>query len=1060
MKQAYLENRIQPVLQLLQEYSVVESMDIPEFYMKECGIHSWQTILEDCRQWDRRYVSGQVWGGVDYHCCFKQMVTLPASFAGQPVYCRVRTGKTDIWNYDNPQFLAFVDGELVCGLDVNHTEFRLFEEAPAGCTVELAFYAYCSTSRNDLFLDVSLCLRQEEVRALYYDLAMPFESLRLLSTEEVQYHRLSQCLHEALNRLDLRLPGSPSFLESVQVAQSWLRQEVYSETPGSKEHSHAVQHCIGHTHIDIAWLWTVEQTREKAIRSFSTALHLMEQYPEYKFMSSQPQLYAFVKRDYPELYARIKERIAEGRWEIEGGMWLEADCTLTSGESLIRHILYGKQFMREEFGRDSEVLWLPDVFGYSAALPQIMVKSGLNYFMTTKINWNDTNPLPHDTLMWQGIDGTEVLSYFITTKDYDKSLAVNPNPNFSTTYNGTLTPNQVKGGWQRYQNKDLNAEILQCYGNGDGGGGPTADMLENARRMKTGLPGIPRVEHTFVRDFFHGLEDRVKDSPLLPRWVGELYLEYHRGTYTSMARNKRWNRKCELLLGDAELLSVLGALYSPDGPYPYEALRRSWEPVLLNQFHDILPGTAIAEVYETTEKQYEAVQQQGVSLMDRALSMLCDRQDTGHITVFNTLSWKRTELVALQGIPAGTVIYDGNKPLPSYESADGTLFFLAADIPGKGGSMYRIGSRDELSEASPALLVQTGARLSTPFYDIQLDEEGYFTSIFDLEEERELVAAGARANELQVFTDRPREYDAWNIDAHYAEQMWRMGGLEESVITENNGLFAVLRQKRRFLSSTVQQEIVFYRHTKRIDFRTVIDWRESSLLLKTAFPTTVLAAKAVYDIQFGNVERPTHRNTSWDAARFEVSAHKWADLSEYGYGVSLMNDCKYGYDIHGSVLRLTLLKSAVYPNPDADKELHRFTYSLYSHGGDFREGRVIQEASALNSPVYALRGSIRPGLDAAFSGLISCGEPNLVVEAVKQAESGNGIVIRLYEAYGKRTRAACKLRIPGLTGVTECDLMENPSGPLVLKDEAVTLELKPYEIKTLLATCGPTSHIF
>lgn len=1068
MKPSYMENRIVPILHLLQEQSSLETLDIPEFFMKACGYHSWNTVHEDATQWEGRYVQGQTWGGVDYHCCFKQHVKLPASYTGKPVYCRVRTGKTDIWNYDNPQFLAFVNGKLVCGLDVNHTEFRLFESAPAEETVELAFYAYCSTKKNDLFLDVSLCLRNEEARGLYFDLAMPYESLKLLSMEEPEYHRLSNTLHEALSLLDLRLPGSASFLESVRTARAYLSREVYGEAqfeldqstpsgqaPYSLPHrpGEAVQHCIGHTHIDIAWLWTVAQTREKVLRSFSTALHLMELYPDYKFMSSQPQLYAFVKRDYPELYAQIKARVAEGRWEIEGGMWLESDCTLTSGESLVRHILYGKQFIREEFGRDSKVLWLPDVFGYSAALPQIMRKSGLDYFMTTKINWNDTNALPHDTLMWQGIDGTEVLSYFISTKDYDVRGEQNPNPSFATTYNGTLNPNQVKGGWQRYQDKALNTEILQCYGNGDGGGGPTAEMLENARRLQTGLPGVPRVEHTFVLDFFRGLEERVKNSPLLPRWVGELYLEYHRGTYTSMARNKRWNRKSELLLGDAELLSVLGALYFPASPYPYDMLRQAWDKVLLNQFHDILPGTAIKEVYDVTDKEYEEVQQTASTVIDQAWSLFCDREDAEHVTVFNTLSWQRDELASLPGVPANTVVYDGKTRLPSYVDADGVLHFLAAGLPAKGGRSYQLGSA-EAAPATSGLLTQNGNTYETPFYRITLDEEGYFRSIMDLEAGRELVHEGARANELQVFTDRPREYDAWNIDAHYEEQMWAMGGLIECTVVENNSLFAILRQKRQFLSSTVEQDIVFYRHTRRIDFRSIVDWKESSLLLKAAFPTTIQSAKAVYDIQFGNVERPTHRNTSWDEARFEVSAQKWADLAEYGYGVSLMNDCKYGYDIYGSQIRLTLLKSATYPNADADKEVHHFTYSLYPHEGDFRTGRVIPEAHALNSPVYTLPGALRQGMDAAFSGLVSCTEENLVVETIKQAESGKGIIIRLHEAYGKRTQAHIRLNIPGLNRLEECDLMENPLHPLALENGSAVVEIKPYEIKTLRATSG------
>lgn len=1033
----------------------MESVEITEFYVKPCGSRSWSSIVqEDHTRWEDRYTKGQTWGGVDYHCCFKQRVVLPAAFAGKPVYCRVRTGKTDIWNYDNPQFLAFVDGELICGLDVNHTEFCVLPEAPEGeCSMELAFYAYCSTTRNDLFLDVSLMLRQENVRGLAFDLDIPYKTLCLLSPEEPEYHRLSHALHSALNLLDLRVPGSAPFLESVTEARECLARELYTETAAiAPSRGQAVQHCIGHTHIDIAWLWTVEQTREKVIRSFSTVLHLMEHYPEYKFMSSQPQLYAFVKEDAPALYAKIKERVAEGRWEVEGGMWLEADCTISSGESLVRHILYGKEFIRREFGRDSKVLWLPDVFGYCAALPQIMKKSGLDYFMTTKINWNDTNPLPHDTLMWQGIDGTEVLSYFITTKDYDPMYQLSAHPVFSTTYNGTLEPNQVKGGWQRYRDKEINSGILQCYGNGDGGGGPTAEMLENARRMQTGLPGLPRVEHTFVLDFFRGLEERVKDNPRLPRWVGELYLEYHRGTYTSMAANKRWNRRCEGLLADAELLASLAALYLPESRmYPAEALRQAWQLVLLNQFHDILPGTAIAQVYEVSEKQYEEVEQTASALIRESLESLCEHGEKGQITVFNTLSWKRTELVTLPSVPEGIDVYQEGFRLPSCRTSDGVLHFLAEELPAMGGCTYDLRSSGDSPSSLPPVLEQSGNRLISPHYEITLDNSGFLVSILDKAHDRELVAAGTRANELQVFADRPREYDAWNIDAHFEEQMWVMDGLEQSEIVENNPLFAILRQKRRFLSSVVEQDMVFYRHTRRIDFRTTVQWENDHLLVKAAFPTTMMTAKAVYDIQFGNVERPTHRNTSWDAARFEVSAHKWADLSENGYGVSLMNDCKYGYDMNGSVMRLTLLKSATYPNPGADKGLHRFTYSLFPHTGDFRQGGVVPEAESLNRPVYTMAGTMQHGAEGGIPGLVSCSEPNIAIDTVKAAESGDGFVIRMFECYGKRTRAAFTLNLPGLYSIEECDLLEQPVRDLSMKDGYVQLELKPYEIITLLA---------
>ena len=434
--------------------------------------------------------------------------------------------------------------------------------------------------------------------------------------------------------------------------------------------------CIGHTHIDVAWWWTVAQSREKAARSFATVLELMDEYPEYRFMSSQPVLYTFVKERYPELYEEIKRRAAEGRWEPEGGMWLEADCNLTSGESLVRQFLYGKRFFQEEFGVDSRVLWLPDVFGYSGALPQIMKKCGIDYFMTTKLSWNQFNKVPDDTLLWEGIDGTKVLTHLISTLGVGQSV-----DRFFTTYNGILHPDAIMGGWQRYQNKEMNHDILVAFGYGDGGGGPTREMLETGRRMEKGIRGIPKVRQESSLTYFTELSKRVKDSRRLHTWTGEFYFEYHRGTYTSMARNKRSNRKSELLLMDLELLAVLAE--KRGAAYPAEDLERLWKMVLLNQFHDILPGSSIKEVYEVTKREYEQVAEEGGRLLKERKEAVAGAGDG--VTVFNTLGFTRRSLTVL---PDGvTSLTDKGEALPSQEIG-GLRYSLTGEIPSKGYSVY------------------------------------------------------------------------------------------------------------------------------------------------------------------------------------------------------------------------------------------------------------------------------------------------------------------------------------------------------------------------------------
>ena len=467
----------------------------------------------------------------------------------------------------NPQFLLFVNGEIVQGVDMNHRDVLLSRSAEAGQPLCLELQAYTGTLHTEFNLIVEFREIDPEIEGLYWDLQVPLQAFPRLEAESQSRMDLERVMNDAINLLDLRTPYSPAFEQSVHEARAYLQKHLYEELGG---HDDVIATCIGHTHIDVAWWWTVAQTLEKVARSFATVLKLMDEYPHYRFMSSQPQLYLFLKERYPELYARLKERVREGRWEPEGGMWVEADCNLTSGESLVRQFLHGKRFFRDEFGVENRILWLPDVFGYSGALPQIMKECGIEYFMTTKLACNQFNKVPYDTFRWRGIDGSEILTHLITTL----GVGHDEKKSFFTTYNGMLHPDALIGGWKRYQNKDINNDILVSYGYGDGGGGPTRAMLETSDRMEHGVTGLPRVRQAFARTYFDELRQRVENNRRLPLWEGELYFEYHRGTYTSMARNKRSNRKAELHMMDLELLSVLasGVL-----PYPAEETDRLWK---------------------------------------------------------------------------------------------------------------------------------------------------------------------------------------------------------------------------------------------------------------------------------------------------------------------------------------------------------------------------------------------------------------------------------------------------------------------------------------------------
>lgn len=1035
MEQFYFyQERFEKLLSVLNELRYTDCVPIENFLIAEKKPEGFENP-EALPEGFSAFAPGQRWGGRDMHAWFRIEVLLPASYAGRSALLCFTTGREGQWDATNPQFFAYVNGEPVQGLDVNHRFLPLTGEARGGERFLVALEAYGGMQAGPCELNVLLCACDWQTECLYYNLRAPLETARLLPPDSGSQLKIYQAVETAVNMVDLRVPHSPEYQQSVQAANNYLENSFYKK---SCENGREAVCCIGHTHIDVAWRWTLGQTREKTVRSFATALKLMEEYPEYRFMSSQPQLYAYFKKAQPALYEKLRARVSEGRWEPEGAMWLEADCNLASGESLVRQILYGKRFFRKEFGVDSRILWLPDVFGYSAALPQILKKSGVDYFMTSKISWNEYNKLPYDTFMWEGLDGTRILTQFITTQDLMSDTAVK-RPNY-TTYNGILNPAHLMGAWQRYQQKELGAKALMTYGYGDGGGGPTRDMLEMGRRMEKGIPGCPKLCRMSALEYFEDLEKTVKNNRKLPRWVGELYLEYHRGTYTSMARNKKYNRKSELLLQAVELFSQLSG-----GEYPAGDLQDCWETVLLNQFHDILPGSSIKEVYEESRRQYEQVLAKANGLLQNALSSLAGRLALAEerVVVFNPLGFSRTDLCELPG-NAAQVLDEQGAPLPT-QTAAGRTFFLARDIPSKGYRAFRcLPNSKKRPEEMPAGPVR---KLENNFFLLCFNQSGEITELYDKRAGRQLLQKGERANVLQAFEDRPHRYDAWDINIYYQEKMWELSEASLELVADGE-IFTCLKVVHPFLDSTVTQYICLYQEIPRIDFKTTIDWKQSHILLKAAFPVDIHSSRATYDIQFGNVERPTHWNTSWDWARFEVCAHQWADLSEDGYGAALLNDCKYGHDIRDGVMRLTLLKSATEPNPDADREIHEFTYSLYPHLGGWREGEVPAMAGRLNSPLYALREPAHSGslpLSASFASLDA---PGVMLESCKRAEEGSDTILRLVEIYNRRTRVTLHLK-DEIESACECDLMENPCGELHFEHRTVMLDLLPYEIKSV-----------
>lgn len=1024
----FAKERAEVICAQLKKFQKVKKFELTHWQMKEGNFLRPMDAEQAPAAWQAFDSRTMHWYGPDKHYWFRISYTVPEEEAGKALWMVLHTQIEEWDDGKNPQFLLFVDNEIVQGMDMNHREVLLTRSAEAGHTYHFDIQSYTGTLHSEFQLLGEIAEISESVRQLYYDIQIPLWAMDRMDAKDKTRIDMETVLNDTVNLLDLRQVHSEVFYQSVDCAHDYIQKKLYEEMGGYNE---VIASCIGHTHIDVAWWWTVAQTREKVARSFATVLKLMEEYPEYKFMSSQPQLYAFLKERYPELYAKIKERVKEGRWEPEGGMWLEADCNLTSGESLTRQFLYGKRFFKEEFGVENRVLWLPDVFGYSGALPQIMKKCGIDYFMTTKLSWNQFNKVPNDTLLWEGIDGSKVLTHFISTLGVGQST-----DKFFTTYNGMLHPDAIMGGWERYQNKEMNNDILISYGYGDGGGGPTREMLETGNRMEKGIKGVPKVRQAFSGEYFRELEARVKDSKRLSTWTGEFYFEYHRGTYTSMARNKRANRKSELMLMDLELFSVLAEACGV--AYPAEELEKMWKTVLLNQFHDILPGSSIHEVYEVTKKEYEEIHETGARLIRERVAALTGKGDA--VTVYNTLGFTRNDIVALENCEANALTDESGNIYPVQKTADGAYVYLTG-LPSKGFKTFTKAN----APASVSPFVLSDNTVETPYYRIKFDENGNIASLFDKENSREVVQPGKCLNQLRVFEDKPIYYDNWDIDIFYREKYWDVNDKTKMNWLENGPVEAVLEIERPYSNSLIRQKIHFYANARRIDFETYVDWHESQHVMKVLFPCDVHTDEATFDIQFGNVTRKTHTNTSWDMARFESCGHKWADVSEGGYGVAVLNDCKYGHSANEGELDLTLIKSGIEPNATTDQEEHFFTYSLYPHAGTWRESDVPQEAYKLNQPAFAANGG-KAGKSFSFA---STDHQNVVLETVKKAENGKGIVLRVYENRNMRTNAVLTLGRQ-LKKVSECDLLENVIREVPCEGSSFQAAILPYEIKTFL----------
>ncbi|HPH96938.1 MAG TPA: glycoside hydrolase family 38 C-terminal domain-containing protein [Anaerolineaceae bacterium] len=981
---------------------------------------------------------GDYWGGWLCNYTLRSSFQVPADWSG-PAALFLPLGEAG--DFSHPEALVYIDGQACGSCDRHHQELRLPDFACDGQPHTLALHGWTGLFNGDPLIKLLMrpCMVVEldpATRRFITRASAALTIAKQLAETDTEKGRLLSALDEAFNLLDTREPFGAEFYASLPTAAAALDEGLAQAGAPLDVDIEAV----GHAHIDVAWLWTLDQTRQKARRTFHNAVRLMELYPAFKFSQSQPQLYDFVRQDDPALFETIRQRAVEGRWEVMGGMWVEADCNLSGPESLARQFLLGRSFFRQHFGpgADSPVLWLPDVFGYAWNLPQLIREAGCRFFFTIKIGWSQYNRLPWDSFYWQGLDGTRVLTHFSPTPEKGSM--------FGSTYNADASPDQILGTWTNYKQKDWNKDgralpMLMSYGYGDGGGGPTREMVENVDTFQA-FPAAPRTHFSSVRAFFERLEETAGGD--LPVWNGELYLEYHRGTYTTQGRNKRANREAEFLLHDADFLSAMAARMDAAYAAPRETLRKGWEVVCLNQFHDILPGSSIGPVYWESQAQYAEVRELCAEVSGQALASLAG-QTGGAALAVNPSAFTRSDLI----------FFPGAEALPALARPDGTP---VAAQPVAGGVLLDAGPlppfsvtplcaapepavpRQNTLQASPTLLENDLLR-------VELNADGDITRLLDKRCQREVLPAGALANQLQAFEDRPMNFDAWDVDIYYEDRMWLADPAVSITVIEAGPLRAALEIKRRILHSTFTQVLSLEAGSARLDVDTRIDWSERHILLKAAFPVDVFAPAATYEIQWGNVTRPTHRNTSWDWARFETCAQKWVDLSEGDYGVSLLNNGKYGHDIHDGVLRISLLRSPTMPDFDADQGEHSFKYSLLPHAGSWGAG-TISQAYAINDPLRLHLSAEPAPLRQVPPPFIQADRDNVVIETIKPAEDGRGVIVRLYECQRQRGPLTLRAGFP-LAGAWRCNLLEEDQEALPCADQAVQTAIRPYQILTL-----------
>lgn len=987
-------------------------------------------------------------------CWFKVVIDIPNKWCGKEIHLR--------WDSESEALLYTTDGKPLQGLSggVAHQERLSFTVTPSASVSCLHHEFFIEMACNTIFgagsptmisapdpkkmftlKRADIAVYDREVDALVTDLELLTEMARKLPQDSIRSYEAMYAANEMVNCIDINDRGS------LKVAKE-VADRFFGQRNAESQHTIA---AIGNCHIDTAWLWPYAETKRKCARSFASALLLMEKYPEYNFACSQAQQLFWVKQDYPSLFERIQHYAKKGQFIPVGGTWVEMDGNLPSGESFVRQFLYGQLFFEKEFGSRCKEFWLPDTFGYSAQLPQIMRICGVSRFLTQKLSWNLVNKFPHHSFLWEGLDGSTVLAHFAP----------------SETYSAEIRVAEVMKAVTNLEDKGRVSQSMLLFGHGDGGGGPTEAMLRRQSRLQD-VSGLPRVKLSSPDAFFSTLETETRN---LGRWAGELFLELHNATYTTHAETKRLNRLCEHALRDAEMVcSVAFALAPEQAPYPAQELESCWKDVLLNQFHDVLPGTCIAEARKDAEEINTRVLDRVRQLTDGALEKLfgtCDDYARGELVFVNSLPWSRSEIVEVplnRDELSKRCWIEGVDDNAMQQGERGTLVSFVATPAGykvlRGISSHKVSVL--AAETSPGVI-----RLRNQFLEAKVNSWCEVSSLKLLGGSKEFVAPETLANTFVMFDDIPLYWDAWDVMDYHLETRKRAAKqlLEPATILQQGPLQAMVKVKFTVGDrSVVTQTVIIDAVHPYLKFDTEVEWGESRKFLKVEFPANILSRRATYEIQFGHIERPTHFNTSWDWAKFEVYGHKWVDLSEHGHGLSLLNTSKYGHAVHGNVLRLSLLRAPKSPDPDADMGHHHFTYALMPHQGTFQEAGVIRQAYELGSPLKMVVCNAESKLSGVLSSQkslmesgswfqVSC--PAVILETVKRAEHRqDALVLRLYEAYGGEATTAVTTFLPVARAVT-CNALEDEGSELLLSSGTIQLVLKPFQIVSVLVFLKP-----